>query len=194
MEALRAAAARADTLAVIALCEQIELDESLSPNCVADVEVYAAYLAALLAHPQQDEFSMKAKFLWKRIPIALREASGELQALHAVLVQSWRQSIACPKLAHFEWSTSVQPLILAAHSELRKWAWTKLATASQRVSVDDACSLTELSREFILEYASASGWLVAGDILTRPASPSLPSTSDTIGLQAITAAAIQLSL
>eukprot|EP00042_Codosiga_hollandica_P035234 m.259438 g.259438 ORF g.259438 m.259438 type:complete len:120 (-) comp54585_c0_seq11:402-761(-) len=56
MEALRAAAARADTLAVIALCEQIELDESLSPNCVADVEVYAAYLAALLAHPQQFAF------------------------------------------------------------------------------------------------------------------------------------------
>ena len=89
-------AAGEDTSALVAFCENFELDlghHTLAP--AASFGVYKVHLAAYFMCEQLDD----ARFLWKRMPAEQRDADAELVALWNIGKVMWVKDVAAAQAA-----------------------------------------------------------------------------------------------
>ena len=106
LEQITALAAGDDIPALLACCEEFELDlghSTIAPE--ASIGVYKTHLIAYLLCQQLDN----ARFLWKRLPAVPRDADPELVALWAIGKALWVKEAAQAQaaMAAYAWSPPI---------------------------------------------------------------------------------------
>ncbi|KAG5833545.1 hypothetical protein ANANG_G00277030 [Anguilla anguilla] len=93
------------------LLEQCEAQELEAPGGIATPQVYAQLLALYLLHNDMNN----ARYLWKRIPQAIKTANPELTAIWAVGQRIWQRDFPgiYSSIAAFQWSESILPVMEA---------------------------------------------------------------------------------
>ncbi|XP_039611054.1 COP9 signalosome complex subunit 8 isoform X2 [Polypterus senegalus] len=91
------------------LLEQCEAQELEAPGGIATPQVYGQLLALYLLHNDMNN----ARYLWKRIPQALKTANLELGAIWAVGQHIWQRDFPgiYTTIAAYQWSESIQPIM-----------------------------------------------------------------------------------
>ncbi|XP_023679654.2 E3 ubiquitin-protein ligase TRIM63 isoform X2 [Paramormyrops kingsleyae] len=98
------------------LLEQCEVQELEAPGGVATPQVYAQLLALYLLHNDMNN----ARYLWKRIPQAIKTANPELIAIWAVGQRIWQRDFPgiYSSIAAHQWSESIQPVMEALRGRM----------------------------------------------------------------------------
>ncbi|KAG7392876.1 COP9 signalosome complex subunit 8 [Phytophthora pseudosyringae] len=176
--ALHAAAAdrekaRELVLQLKSLSEELELvaaAASPSPQPAAlSADVYASYLLVVLLSRSLND----ARFLWKRIPAEVKQASEELRNVWEVGKALWQRNLAAAYAAmDYDWSPALQGLVEALKTSTREGAAELLSVAYSTVSVGDAAVALGFARlEDAQQYCSSLGWEVSAAeqlILPKP--------------------------
>ncbi|KPP69296.1 E3 ubiquitin-protein ligase TRIM63-like [Scleropages formosus] len=98
------------------LLEQCETQELEAPGGVATPQVYGQLLALYLLHNDMNN----ARYLWKRIPQAIKSANPELTAIWAVGQRIWQRDFPgiYSSIAAYQWSESILPIMEALRDVL----------------------------------------------------------------------------
>uniref|UniRef100_A0A670HU03 COP9 signalosome subunit 8 n=1 Tax=Podarcis muralis TaxID=64176 RepID=A0A670HU03_PODMU len=109
--AVMAAAAASGALGYRKLLEQCETQELEAPGGIATPPVYAQLLALYLLHNDMNN----ARYLWKRIPPAIKSANPELGAIWSVGQRIWQRDFPgiYTTIGAHQWSESIQPIMEA---------------------------------------------------------------------------------
>ncbi|XP_060978524.1 COP9 signalosome complex subunit 8 isoform X3 [Dama dama] len=100
------------------LLDQCENQELEAPGGIATPPVYGQLLALYLLHNDMNN----ARYLWKRIPPAIKSANSELGAIWSVGQRIWQRDfpgIYSTINAH-QWSEAVQPIMEALRGILEQ--------------------------------------------------------------------------
>ncbi|KUF94786.1 E3 UFM1-protein ligase 1 [Phytophthora nicotianae] len=135
--------------------EELELvaaTATSSPHSALSPDLYASYLLVVLLSKNLND----ARFLWKRIPIEIKQMSEELRNVWEVSKALWQRNLAAAYAAmDYDWSPSLQELVEALKTEL-------LSLAYSAVSVGDAAlALGFVRHEDAVQYCSSLGWEVS---------------------------------
>ncbi|TNN53543.1 COP9 signalosome complex subunit 8 [Liparis tanakae] len=93
------------------LLEQCEAQEIEAPGGVATPQVYAQLLSLYLLHNDMNN----GRYLWKRIPQAIKSANPELPSIWAVGQRIWQRDFPgiYTTIAAFQWSENILPVMEA---------------------------------------------------------------------------------
>ncbi|GLD51471.1 COP9 signalosome complex subunit 8 isoform X2 [Lates japonicus] len=93
------------------LLEQCEAQELEAPGGIATPQVYAQLLALYLLHNDMNN----ARYLWKRIPQAIKSANPELTAIWAVGQRIWQRDFPgiYTAIAAYQWTENILPVMEA---------------------------------------------------------------------------------
>ncbi|MEE6522519.1 hypothetical protein FKM82_021098, partial [Ascaphus truei] len=93
------------------LLEQTEEQELEAPGGIATLPVYTHLLALYLLHNDTNN----ARYLWKRIPSAMRSSSSELGGIWEVGQRIWQRDFpgVYASIAAKPWSENIQPVMEA---------------------------------------------------------------------------------
>ncbi|KAG5283227.1 hypothetical protein AALO_G00039780 [Alosa alosa] len=93
------------------LLEQCETQELEAPGGIATPQVYSQLLALYLLHNDMNN----GRYLWKRIPQAIKTANPELAAAWTVGQHIWQRDFPgiYTAIAAFQWSESIGPIMEA---------------------------------------------------------------------------------
>ncbi|XP_038644276.1 COP9 signalosome complex subunit 8 isoform X3 [Scyliorhinus canicula] len=91
------------------LLEQCEIQELEAPGGIATPQVYAQLLALYLLHNDMNT----ARYLWKRIPQAIKTANPELGAIWSVGQRIWQRDFPgiYTVISSHQWSDTIQPIM-----------------------------------------------------------------------------------
>uniref|UniRef100_A0A9L0IK72 COP9 signalosome subunit 8 n=1 Tax=Equus asinus TaxID=9793 RepID=A0A9L0IK72_EQUAS len=101
------------------LLDQCENQELEAPGGIATPPVYGQLLALYLLHNDMNN----ARYLWKRIPPAIKSANSELGGIWSVGQRIWQRDfpgIYTTINAH-QWSETVQPIMEALRGPVEEW-------------------------------------------------------------------------
>jgi len=146
-----------DAASLAAHCEQCELNldhASLAPQVSA--ALYKAQLAAYLLSERLDD----ARFLWKRLPAALRESDPELGAQWAIGRAMWLKDAAAAQAAMraHAWSPLVAPLVAQLQREHVARMFGQVAKAYTHVSAESLAHSLGIPVQAVHEMATAANW------------------------------------
>ncbi|MGH0163174.1 UNVERIFIED_CONTAM: hypothetical protein FKN15_047332 [Acipenser sinensis] len=93
------------------LLEQCETQELEAPGGIATPQVYGQLLALYLLHNDMNN----GRYLWKRIPQAVKTSNMELAAIWAVGQRIWQRDFPgiYTAIAAHQWSECIQPVMEA---------------------------------------------------------------------------------
>ncbi|XP_078030406.1 COP9 signalosome complex subunit 8 isoform X2 [Epinephelus lanceolatus] len=93
------------------LLEQCEAQELEAPGGIATPQVYAQLLALYLLHNDMNN----GRYLWKRIPQAIKSANPELTSIWAVGQRIWQRDFPgiYTAIAAYQWSENILPVMEA---------------------------------------------------------------------------------
>uniref|UniRef100_A0A5F9D9L7 CSN8/PSMD8/EIF3K domain-containing protein n=1 Tax=Oryctolagus cuniculus TaxID=9986 RepID=A0A5F9D9L7_RABIT len=99
------------------LLDQCENQELEAPGGIATPPVYGQLLALYLLHNDMNN----ARYLWKRIPPAIKSANSELGGIWSVGQRIWQRDFPgiYTTISAHQWSETVQPIMEA----LRDQGW-----------------------------------------------------------------------
>ncbi|XP_073433698.1 COP9 signalosome complex subunit 8-like [Dendrobates tinctorius] len=97
------------------LLEQCEEQELEAPGGVATPQVYSQLLVLYLLHNDMNN----ARYLWKRIPPAVRSSSPEIGWIWEVGKRIWQRDFPgiYSSIAAHQWSENIQPIIEAVRGK-----------------------------------------------------------------------------
>ncbi|XP_023679653.1 COP9 signalosome complex subunit 8 isoform X1 [Paramormyrops kingsleyae] len=152
------------------LLEQCEVQELEAPGGVATPQVYAQLLALYLLHNDMNN----ARYLWKRIPQAIKTANPELIAIWAVGQRIWQRDFPgiYSSIAAHQWSESIQPVMEALRESTRRRAFVLVAQAYTSITAEDFAAFVGHSVDEAVRGAVAQGW--QADPNTRMVIPQKP--------------------
>ncbi|OWZ20184.1 COP9 signalosome complex subunit [Phytophthora megakarya] len=144
------------------LSEELELVTaavSSSAESTLSPDFYASYLLVVLLAKSLND----ARFLWKRIPVEMKQTSEELCNVWEVGKALWERNLAAAYAAmDYDWSPSLQGLIEALKTSTREGTAELLSLAYSTISVSDvALALGFARHEDALQYCSSLGWDVS---------------------------------
>jgi len=132
--------------------EQLELD-SLTGVCSG--QVYGQLLALYLL--QSDLAS--AKFLWKRIPLAVKTSNAELGLIWSVGQKLWtKEYTGLYEAFNKDWSEAVRPLMEALKDSTRRHAMNLVSTAYSSILATELSVCIGLSVPETIQSAKSVGW------------------------------------
>ncbi|KAL7683974.1 putative proteasome component (PCI) domain, COP9 signalosome, subunit CSN8 [Plasmopara halstedii] len=132
-------------------------------------DLYASYLLIVLLSKNLND----ARFLWKRIPIEIKQSSEELRNIWEVGKALWQRNFAAAYAAmDYDWSPSLQGLVEALKISTRDDVAELLSQAYSTISISDvALALGFTRHENAIHYCSSLGWEVSVEnqlILPKP--------------------------
>ncbi|KAJ7344649.1 hypothetical protein JRQ81_000599 [Phrynocephalus forsythii] len=132
---MAAAAAASGAFSYRKLLEQCESQELEAPGGIATPPVYAQLLALYLLHNDMNN----ARYLWKRIPPAIKSANPELGAIWTVGQRIWQRDFPgiYTAIAAHQWSESIQPIMEALRDATRRRAFGLVSQAYTSICADD---------------------------------------------------------
>ncbi|CAM9934965.1 unnamed protein product, partial [Lampetra planeri] len=152
------------------LLEQCESQELESPGGVASPQVYGQLLALYLLNNDVNN----ARYLWKRIPQAIKTANPELGAVWCVGQRMWQRDFpgVYSSIGAQTWSEALQPILHALREETRKRAFSLVAQAYTSISADDLAAFVGLAVPDAVKGTPEEGW--NADSITRMIVPKKP--------------------
>ncbi|XP_061774632.1 COP9 signalosome complex subunit 8 isoform X1 [Nerophis ophidion] len=152
------------------LLEQSEAQELESPGGIAAPQVYAQLLALYLLHNDMNN----GRYLWKRIPQALKAANPELTAIWVVGQRIWQRDFPgiYTAIAAYQWSENILPVMEALQESTRQRAYMLVAQAYTSITADDFAAFVGYSVEEAVKGVVIQGW--QADPTTRMVMPKKP--------------------
>uniref|UniRef100_A0A8C3YRC4 COP9 signalosome subunit 8 n=1 Tax=Catagonus wagneri TaxID=51154 RepID=A0A8C3YRC4_9CETA len=100
------------------LLDQCENQELEAPGGIATPPVYGQLLALYLLHNDMNN----ARYLWKRIPPAIKSANSELGGIWSVGQRIWQRDFpgVYTTIGAHQWSETVQPIMEALRGVLEQ--------------------------------------------------------------------------
>uniref|UniRef100_T1J5K3 COP9 signalosome complex subunit 8 n=1 Tax=Strigamia maritima TaxID=126957 RepID=T1J5K3_STRMM len=154
---------------------ELEKKELEAPSGIATAQVYEQMLALLLL--QND--LCNAKYLWKRIPPAIKSGSSELPHIWAVGQQMWKRDYpGVYQALKREWADDLKQVMEAVAEATKLRAIHLVAQAYSSISVEDFAKFVGSLPEEAIGVAVQEGWVedsASGMIVPKkPATPSTP--------------------
>ncbi|NXB76692.1 CSN8 protein, partial [Donacobius atricapilla] len=152
------------------LLEQCETQELEAPGGIATPLVYGQLLALYLLHNDMNN----ARYLWKRVPPAIKSANAELGAVWSVGQRIWQRDfpgIYAAISAH-QWSETIQPIMEALRDATRRRAFGLVSQAYTSIVADDFAAFVGLPVEEAVKGVLEQGW--QADFATRMVMPKKP--------------------
>ncbi|KAL7125093.1 hypothetical protein ABFS83_14G092400 [Erythranthe nasuta] len=125
------------------------------------------YAVHLLGHIYINDIN-SARFLWKKIPVAVKESQPELQAVWEIGQRVWMKDYGGvhEAIREFSWSAQTQGIV-AAFSELyTKRMFELLVSAYSTISIQDTAVFLGMTEEDAANYAVQRGWTVDSESQT----------------------------
>ncbi|XP_060684033.1 COP9 signalosome complex subunit 8 [Hemiscyllium ocellatum] len=138
------------------LLEQCELQELEAPGGIATPQVYGQLLALYLLHNDMNT----ARYLWKRIPQAIKTANPELGAIWSVGQRIWQRDFPgiYTVISSHQWSDTIQPIMEELRDATRRRAFGLVAQAYTSISADDLAAFVGLPVEDAVKAVLEQGW------------------------------------
>ncbi|XP_048362207.1 COP9 signalosome complex subunit 8 [Sphaerodactylus townsendi] len=167
-------AAGSSAIAHRKLLEQCETQELEAPGGIATPPVYAQLLALYLLHNDMNN----ARYLWKRIPAAIKSANPELGAIWSVGQRIWQRDFPgiYTTIGAHQWSETIQPIMEALRDATRRRAFGLVSQAYTSISVDDFTAFVGLPVEEAVKGVLEQGW--QADSSTRMVTPKKPGPQE----------------
>ncbi|XP_067844022.1 COP9 signalosome complex subunit 8 isoform X2 [Heptranchias perlo] len=157
------------------LLEQCETQELEAPGGIATPQVYGQLLALYLLHNDiyKDPvdfatlrvkftlgFRNTARYLWKRIPQAIKTANPELGAVWSVGQRIWQRDFPgiYTVISSHQWSDTIQPIMEELRDATRRRAFGLVAQAYTSISADDLAAFVGLPVEDAVKAVLEQGW------------------------------------
>ncbi|KAF7214501.1 COP9 signalosome complex subunit 8 isoform X1 [Nothobranchius furzeri] len=152
------------------LLEQSEAQELEAPGGVATPQVYAQLLALYLLNNDMNN----GRYLWKRIPQAIKSANPELAAIWAVGQHIWQRDFPgiYTAIAAHQWSENILPVMEALRESTRQRAYSLVAQAYTSIAVEDFAAFVGYSVDEAVKGVLSQGW--QADPTTRMVMPKKP--------------------
>jgi COP9 signalosome complex subunit 8 len=146
-------------------------------------ELYTALLSAYLLKGDLTN----ARFLWKRIPTALKEGTPELKALWQVCLDLWNRVPVFAALDAFAWSPAVAMTIASLKVKETTAAVDLLARSYSTVTAAHMAATLGVTAEAAVTGATAKGWLYTAETasFSPPAVEAVSTAGEGIKLQAL---------
>eukprot|EP00041_Stephanoeca_diplocostata_P008404 m.124918 g.124918 ORF g.124918 m.124918 type:complete len:198 (-) comp17307_c0_seq3:90-683(-) len=144
----------------IATCEDLELKGDASPELIS--LLITLYLI--------DGATENAVFLWKRTPLAVRQASqGTIDALHTLTTAIVQHPLAVPTLATLSFPDYLRGIADILQDVMRQKSLALLLKSYSVIQLNDIATALCISREQALEGCASWGWVhdAATDACTR---------------------------
>ncbi|CAL8326772.1 unnamed protein product [Lota lota] len=154
------------------LLEQCETQELEAPGGIATPQVYAQLLSLYLLHNDMNN----ARYLWKRIPQAIKSANPELAAVWAVGQRIWQRDFpgVYTAIAAFQWSENILPVMESLREGTRQRAYGLVAQAYTSIAAEDFAAFVGYSVEEAVKGVVSQGW--QADPNTRMVMPQKPAS------------------
>ncbi|NWX90478.1 CSN8 protein, partial [Nothoprocta ornata] len=154
------------------LLEQCETQELEAPGGIATPLVYGQLLALYLLHNDMNN----ARYLWKRIPPAIKSANAELGAVWSVGQRIWQRDFPgiYTTISAHQWSETIQPIMEALRDATRRRAFGLVSQAYTSIVADDFAAFVGLPVEEAVKGVLEQGW--QADSSTRMVMPKKPGT------------------
>nr|KAF6449930.1 COP9 signalosome subunit 8 [Molossus molossus] len=127
------------------LLDQCENQELEAPGGIATPPVYGQLLALYLLHNDMNN----ARYLWKRIPPAIKSANSELGGIWSVGQRIWQRDFPgiYTTIGAHQWSETVQPIMEALREATRRRAFALVSQAYTSIVADDFAAFVGLPVE-----------------------------------------------
>uniref|UniRef100_A0A9J7YAI4 COP9 signalosome complex subunit 8 n=1 Tax=Cyprinus carpio carpio TaxID=630221 RepID=A0A9J7YAI4_CYPCA len=147
---------------------QFETQELEAPGGIATPQVYSQLLVLYLLNNDMNN----ARYLWKRIPQAIKTANPELAAIWAVGQRIWQRDFPgiYTAIDAYQWSESILPVMEALRESTRRRAYGLVAQAYTSISAEDFAAFVGYSVEEAVKVSH--GW--QADPNTRMIMPQKP--------------------
>lgn len=156
-------------LTINPLLQRLDILMLQAPGGVATAQVYGQLLCVYLL--QNDVCN--AKFLWKRIPPAIKSANSELALIWAVGQKMWlRDYPGTYEALKKDWSEPYKPIMAAVLDSTRERAFNLVAQAFSSINADDFAAYIGLPVSEAVQAAQSRGW--QADSQTRLVTPHKP--------------------
>ncbi|NWS17614.1 CSN8 protein, partial [Pachyramphus minor] len=141
-----------------------------APGGIATPLVYGQLLALYLLHNDMNN----ARYLWKRIPPAIKSANAELGAIWSVGQRIWQRDFPgiYSTISAHQWSETIQPIMEALRDATRKRAFALVSQAYTSIVADDFAAFVGLPVEEAVKGVLELGWQV--DFAARMVMPKKP--------------------
>ncbi|XP_014680599.1 PREDICTED: COP9 signalosome complex subunit 8-like [Priapulus caudatus] len=150
--------------------KDLEIQELESPGGIASGHVYGQLMGLYLL--QND--TSNARYLWKRIPPAVKQSNPELAAIWAVGQKMWLRNFSGIYVSlRQDWSESIKPIMTALEESVRQKAFDLVAQAYSSIGIADFSQFLGLQPDQSVSEAIARGW--HADSTTKMISPKKPS-------------------
>ncbi|XP_001185403.2 COP9 signalosome complex subunit 8 [Strongylocentrotus purpuratus] len=143
-----------DAISLVEQCEQQELE---APGGVASPELYKKLLALYLL---QNDLN-NAKFLWKRIPAAVKTADPELGYIWEIGQNMWQRDFSSSKLysaLNREWSDVIKEIISALSDSIKQRLFQLVGNTYTSIEDDQFASYLGMSKEQAINAVQEEGW------------------------------------
>uniref|UniRef100_F6RKW2 COP9 signalosome complex subunit 8 n=1 Tax=Xenopus tropicalis TaxID=8364 RepID=F6RKW2_XENTR len=147
--------------------------QSKAPGGIANPQVYSQLLALYLLHNDMNN----ARYLWKRIPPAIKSAHSELGGIWEVGQKIWQRDFPgiYTSISACQWSEAIQPVMEAVRDATRRRAFGLVSQAYTSISADDFAAFVGLSVEEAVKGVIEQGW--QADLATRMVMPKKPDSA-----------------
>lgn len=141
--------------AVARLLDSAEL-ESRNPAVLEEGWPYALHLLGHIYNKNLED----ARFVWKRIPINVKQNNQELQAVWRVLQYLWQRQYQgmWQALQAYSWSPQLQPFMAALAEKTRAELLELISTAYSTVKPSKVAYICGLTEQEALTACQAAGW------------------------------------
>jgi len=137
------------------LCRDLEQQELDSATGVCSAQVYGQMLALYLLQPDL----ANAKFLWKRIPSAVKTSNVELSQIWAVGQKLWsKEYTGLYESFNKDWSEPIRPLMDALKESTRSHSFDLLSTAYSSIKASELSVFVGLPLIEAVQAAKSRGW------------------------------------
>ena len=157
MEELKAAVNIGDCRKLIDTCEIMELDESISPKCIAPAEVYACLMCAYIAESELEN----AKYLWKRIPSDVKSGNHLLTHVWNLAKCLWVNDYKgfYANAQNTNWPAILVRLIDLLKEKIRGRAFKLLSESYSHIAVQEAAIYLGLREDEAVLLVTEHGWV-----------------------------------
>nr|AAO85511.1 CSN8 [Nicotiana benthamiana] len=127
------------------------------------------YTIHLLGHIYNNDIN-SARFLWKKIPAALKEGRPEVVAVWRIGQKLWTRDYVgvYEAIREFSWTPEVQPIVASFAELYRKRMFELLLSAYSTISPQDTAQFLGMNENDATNYVLQQGWVLdpASQMLT----------------------------
>lgn len=139
-----------------AICDRLELENAANGQVTPPDWPYAIHI---LGHLHNNDLN-NARFLWKRIPAAVKQKDAEVIAAWRIGQAMWLHDRpnTYEALRSYTWSPTVQLVVTAVADNFSKRTFDLLCKSYSTISVADAAAFLGNTQNAVIQMTTDRGW------------------------------------